>query len=78
MITRYRAVALFHLYKFLGGINMNIKVEKRHLENGWVVSLNRMDVRFTTHAQAQAYADQLHARLNAPYTIPTLYEEKGV
>jgi hypothetical protein len=58
---------------------MNIKLEKCYLEAGWIVSLNHMDVRFTTYAQSQAYTDQLHARLNAPYTIPALYgDEEGL
>jgi len=39
----------------------------------WCVSVAGIDVRFASQAEAQAYAEQLQARIAAPHDLP--YEE---
>ena len=49
---------------------MKVVIEQANGQAGWVVWLDRQAVRFRTQAEAQAYAERLCARLEAPHPPP--------
>ncbi|WP_439821333.1 hypothetical protein ACSPX5_07605 [Pseudomonas sp. HLG18] len=49
---------------------MKIEIIQRHSPDGWVVHMDRLQVRFNSLEQARAFVDQLQARIDAPHPWP--------
>jgi len=57
-------------------MKMKVEIEELQDESGWMVRLGDYRVPFRSQAEAQAFAEQLRGRLDAPHDLP-LGEAEG-
>ncbi|WP_137817528.1 hypothetical protein [Pseudomonas sp. 2FG] len=54
---------------------MNVEIEEVQGTAGWVVKLDTCTVSFRSQDEAEAYAERLQARLDAPHALPASCSE---
>lgn len=54
---------------------MKVEINPAQGKAGWEVKLDTCAVSFRSHEEAEAFAERLQARLDAPHTLPTSCSE---